>query len=639
MKKLMAILLSLTLACAAVLPALAEGKKDETVYVLANPDGSARRVIVSDYLSNPDGADTIADVSNLEKIQNVKGDEAFADGVWQAKDNEIYYQGDSSEALPVELKISATLDGTEIAPADLAGKSGHVTLRFDYAVSASYTKDAETVAVPFAVITGALLDNEVFANVSVKNGQAVNDGDRTVAVGLCVPGLTAGLKLESDKVELPEYLEISADVKNFSLPVTVTLATNEAFAALDADKLQDADALKEAADKLTDAMTQLLDGSNQLYNGLNDLKDGTTNLNNGINQLADGTDSLAAGADTLSTGLTTLTANNETLVGGARQVFETLLAQANAALTQAGVDATLTVENYADVLGKLVEAVSEEGVTAQARAQVEAAVRAQADAVRSEVTKAVRPQVEAQVTEAVKENVMAQILATQNLTMETYEAAQKAGLVTDAQRQQLEGALNQQMQTAQVQQVIAQQTEAQMTSDTVADLIEQNTEEQIGLLVDQNMQSETVQAQIAAACEQGAPLVTLKAQLDSYNTFYTGLIAYTNGASDAASGAAQLKAGADTLQSGAAQLKDAMPALTDGVNKLVDGAKALADGLTTFDADGVSKLTSAINEDLDPLLARAQLLIEAAQSYNNYSGLAEGMDGAVRFIYRTDAIE
>ena len=639
MKKLMAILLSLTLACAAVLPALAEGKKDETVYVLANPDGSARRVIVSDYLSNPDGADTIADVSNLEKIQNVKGDEAFADDVWQAKGNEIYYQGDSSEALPVELKISATLDGTEIAPADLAGRSGHVTLRFDYAVSASYTKDAETVAMPFAVITGALLDNEVFANVSVKNGQAVNDGDRTVAVGLCVPGLTTGLKLESDKVELPEYLEISADVKNFSLPVTVTLATNEAFAALDADKLQDADALKEAADKLTDAMTQLLDGSNQLYNGLNDLKDGTTNLNNGINQLADGTDSLAAGADTLSTGLTTLTANNETLVGGARQVFETLLAQANAALIQAGVDATLTVENYADVLGKLVEAVSEEGVTAQARAQVEAAVRAQADAVRSEVTKAVRPQGEAQVTEAVKENVMAQILATQNLTMEKYEAAQKAGLVTDAQRQQLEGALNQQMQTAQVQQVIAQQTEAQMTSDTVADLIEQNTEEQIGLLVDQNMQSETVQAQIAAACEQGAPLVTLKAQLDSYNTFYTGLIAYTNGASDAASGAAQLKAGADTLQSGAAQLKDAMPALTDGVNKLVDGAKALADGLITFDADGVSKLTSAINEDLDPLLARAQLLIEAAQSYNNYSGLAEGMDGAVRFIYRTDAIE
>ena len=631
MKKLMAILLSLTLACAAVLPALAEGKKDETVYVLANPDGSARRVIVSDYLSNPDGADTIADVSNLEKIQNVKGDEAFADDVWQAKGNEIYYQGDSSEALPVELKISATLDGTEIAPADLAGRSGHVTLRFDYAVSASYTKDAETVAMPFAVITGALLDNEVFANVSVKNGQAVNDGDRTVAVGLCVPGLTTGLKLESDKVELPEYLEISADVKNFSLPVTVTLATNEAFAALDAGKLQDADALKEAADKLTDAMTQLLDGSNQLYNGLNDLKDGTTNLNNGINQLADGTDSLAAGADTLSTGLTTLTANNETLVGGARQVFETLLAQANAALIQAGVDATLTVENYADVLGKLVEAVSEEGVTAQARAQVEA--------VRSEVTKAVRPQVEAQVTEAVKENVMAQILATQNLTMEKYEAAQKAGLVTDAQRQQLEGALNQQMQTAQVQQVIAQQTEAQMTSDTVADLIEQNTEEQIGLLVDQNMQSETVQAQIAAVCEQGAPLVTLKAQLDSYNTFYTGLIAYTNGASDAASGAAQLKAGADTLQSGAAQLKDAMPALTDGVNKLVDGAKALADGLITFDADGVSKLTSAINEDLDPLLARAQLLIEAAQSYNNYSGLAEGMDGAVRFIYRTDAIE
>ncbi len=639
MKRIIAILLSACIACMAVLPALAEGKKDETVYVISNADGSAKNIIVSDHLTNPDGADTIADVSELEEIENVKGDETFSDGTWQANGNEIYYQGKSSDALPVEMKISATLDGAEIAPSELAGKSGHVVLHIEYQVNVSYENEGETVKVPFAVVMGTLLDNDVFSNVTVKNGCAVNDGDRTLAIGLCIPGIKAGLGLDDKDIELPESIEIEADAENFSLPVTVSLATTEAFAALDAGMLDDAESLKETASKLTDAMTQLLDGENQLYNGLNTMNDGLSSLNDGVEQLASGTGTLATGADTLATGLTTLTDNNAALVSGAEQVFETLLAQANAALTQAGVETTLTIDNYASVLDTLAEAASTDAVTAQAKAKVEEAVRAQEDTVRSAVTEAVRAQVEEQVTAAVKEQVLEQILTSQNLTKETYEAAQKSGMISAEQQKKLDAALDQQMQSESVLAIVAQQTESQMASDTVTALIEENTENQVQLLVEQNMQSETVQAQIAAACEQGTSLVTLKAQLDSYNTFYSGLIAYTNGVSDAAAGAAQLKDGAVALQSGTAQLKDAMPALTEGASSLVDGAKALVDGLTEFDDEAVSKLTDAIGDEIEPLIANVKTLIKAAQSYSNYSGLADGMDGAVRFIFRTDAIK
>lgn len=46
-----------------------------------------------------------------------------------------------------------------------------------------------------------------------------------------------------------------------------------------------------------------------------------------------------------------------------------------------------------------------------------------------------------------------------------------------------------------------------------------------------------------------------------------------------------------------------------------------------------------MNEDLEALLANARGLIQAAKSYQSYGGLAEGMNGTVRFIWRIDAIE
>ena len=112
--------------------------KDETVYVKLNPDGSTKSITVSDWLKNLDGTASLVDQSDLSDIKNVKGTESFAaenDGsmVWTSDGSDIYYQGSTDKQLPVTMKITYFLDGKEVSAAELAGKSGKVKIRYDYA--------------------------------------------------------------------------------------------------------------------------------------------------------------------------------------------------------------------------------------------------------------------------------------------------------------------------------------------------------------------------------------------------------------------------------------------------------------------------------------------------------------------------
>ena len=110
--------------------------KDETVYVLARADGSVEKIIVSDWVRNVRGDALISDTTSLTGIENVKGNETYTLGgdntcVWDARGNDIYYQGEIDQELPVSVAVSYTLDGAAISPEELTGKSGHVSIRFD----------------------------------------------------------------------------------------------------------------------------------------------------------------------------------------------------------------------------------------------------------------------------------------------------------------------------------------------------------------------------------------------------------------------------------------------------------------------------------------------------------------------------
>lgn len=790
--------------------------KDETVYVIAQADGSVQKIIVSDWLKNTLNQGAVTDSTDLTDVQNVENNAGYTVNengalVWDAEGQDVYYQGESSDALPVDLKVSYQLDGKAISAEELAGKSGRVTIRFDYTNNRYETVEIngkqEKIYVPFAMLSGLLLDNEHFSNVTVSSGRVLNDGSRTIVAGLAFPGLQENLGLDADKLEIPDHVEITADVTDFQLSMTVTLAANGFFNDVDTEAFDGVNELTDAVGKLSDAMSQLMDGSSKLYGGLTtlleksdtlvsgihqladgakqlkegsdklaggagtlsdgaaaladgagDLKNGTAALAGGAGTLKDGTAALAGGAGDLKTGtaalydgaaqmqagmaqltegLGTLSANNDTLNAGAKQVFDTLLATAETQLLAAGLDCdTLTPENYAEELTALISSLDSDAVYQQALTQVTAAVEANRPMITEKVTAAVREQVAAKVQAAVTEQVTAAvtqqveanretiraavIAQATGLTPEQYAQAIAAGMISAEQQAAVDAAVEaavaqtiaDQMASdavqAQIAALTAQNTDAQMQSDEVQALIAQNTEVQVQKAIADNMAGDTVKAQLAKASAGAQSLMSLKTQLDSYNAFYLGLRQYTAGVADAANGAKQLSAGADALtdgaaqvdggaaalqsgaqqldtgaadlqagaakldggagelkagadkvsggakelQTGAKQLSDGMaklydgilqldngtPALVSGVQQLKDGAMQLNDGLTQFNAEGIQKLSDAVNGDLDTLLARIHATVNAAQNYKTFSGLTDGMDGQVKFIYKTAGI-
>ena len=352
--------------------------KDETVYVISSADGSKKSVIVSDHLKNGDGKDTLEDKSELKDITNVNGYETFKKGsdgklTWDAKGSDIYYQGTTDKELPVDVKITYLLDGKEVTPDEIAGKSGKVTIRFDYTNNTEKTvkiggKD-EKIKVPFSVISGVILPIENFDNVTVTNGRIISEGKNNIVVGLAFPGLKESINLddlkneavsedakkEIDDIDIPDYVEITADAKNFKIDTTMTVAQSNLLSSVNLtqdvdtkeltdkmDELQDgADKLQDGAGKLKDGTESLTDGTEKLKDGSGDLKDGTkklaggtddlkdgadklkdgsADLKDGTKKLADGTDDLSSGVSTLKDGSSKLAGGTDTLASGASQL-------------------------------------------------------------------------------------------------------------------------------------------------------------------------------------------------------------------------------------------------------------------------------------------------------------------------------
>ena len=322
--------------------------KNETVYVVAGADGTAQEVIVSDWLQNHDGKDTLADSSSLKDIQVVKGDAAASGSgsslSWAADGEDVYYQGTSTEDLPVGVAFTYTLDGKEIAPEDLAGKSGKLTIHIQYAnhTQETVTVDGkqETMSVPFLMATAILLDSDCCKNIEVDHGMAENDGDRTIVMGYGMPGLADSLKLDeladqdedAELPEIPDAVEITADVTDFSMEMSVTVAScgllddlnltgNETQAELE-DALNE---LEDATDELLEGTEELLDGVKELKDGTGALKDGAVSLNDGAGALLDGGSTLHSGAEELENGAQSLDDGVRSLNSGIQQIQAALI--------------------------------------------------------------------------------------------------------------------------------------------------------------------------------------------------------------------------------------------------------------------------------------------------------------------------
>lgn len=292
--------------------------KEETVYVNADATGNSDEVTVSDWLKNSGSVSgNLTDESILKEIKNVKGDETFTENgdqlTWNTAGEDIYYQGTTDKELPVSVKLTYFLDGKEVKPDELKGKSGHLKIQVQYTNNEKKTVTVdgkeEEVYTPFVMMTGMILPNETFSNVTIDNGKVISDGSRNIVVGFGIPRLKDSLDLDEETtkeaedkgVTIPENFEMEADVTDFTMSSTFTVALTDLLDDMDMDNIIDVDSLKDSLNELEDAALELVSGSGTLADG--------------ASTLADGVSSYTAGADELNAGIQKYLGSNGELNG------------------------------------------------------------------------------------------------------------------------------------------------------------------------------------------------------------------------------------------------------------------------------------------------------------------------------------
>lgn len=691
-----------------------DADKDESVYLISDANGNVNKTIVVDHLKNKDKKDTLEDASNLSDIENVKGKEKFTQSgdklTWQAGGKDIYYQGTATEEPPVTQNVTYYLDGKEISPEDLAGKSGKVKIRFDYTNTTSYTEtvngEKQTVSVPFAAITGLVL-GDGFENIEVTNGKAEVSDSSSVVLGYALPGLkdSLGIKdkdLDGD-VNIPEYMEMTADVENFSMPAAMTFVVN-ASDYVSTDGIDTSD-LDDMINDLKDASTQLQDGSADLASGTDTLKDGLGTLQSGLKSYTDGANSLASGASQLDAGIGTLANGAGTLESGVTTLNDgankiaTSANSINAGVKQLndGLNTPLTAEEKAEYQRRAKDEVDKQladdkNKTSYSNTKAYAAktyydTMTSADSVNQTyatlkqnselvnmINEAAKTQVDATLQEKLKAAIPAEkigyVKAKYNLSSD--EEAIKAIYNSDASVQEVvKNTLGLEKTVADydtlVSAVASQQSDAkihEMASGIMTNVADASKDE-VG---------ESVATAAKTGAETGAQSAVItgiestKANISSQiNTkqkngysLVTGADALSIGASDLAAGTQQLankvpdltvgiktlKDGSAKLNAGAKELTSNNDTLNSGASQLADGSKTLsegahtlADGMVQFNEEGINKILDAYNGDLKPFTNKLQAVIDAGEEYQTYSAIADGQTGSVKFIYKLASID
>lgn len=310
-------------------------EKTETVYSVLNSDGSISDTIVSSWLHDEDGINNIKETLNLTDVKNIKSNEKPSkDGntyTWNAKGNDVYYEGTGTKQLPVSVKLRYELDGQEMSAKDMEGKSGHLKLTISFTNNYSEVKNinGKSIVIHPSYLAGGMLNMSTgnFTNVKCESGKIVNDGTNEMLAFANIPGLnetlkSAGLDKVNNQLGISDDVTVEADVNNFDLGSIMVGMTNEIDLASELGEIGSVSELTDGIDQLMDADDQLIDGSKQLYDGTTQLKEQAaplTGSSDQVRQLSSGAIQLNDGVKALQTGISQYTAGASEIISNAQQ--------------------------------------------------------------------------------------------------------------------------------------------------------------------------------------------------------------------------------------------------------------------------------------------------------------------------------
>lgn len=363
-------------------------EKTETVYSVLNSDGSISDTIVSSWLHDEDGINNIKETLNLTDVKNIKSNEKPSkDGntyTWNAKGNDVYYEGTATKQLPVSVKIRYELDGQEISAKDMEGKSGHLKLTISFTNNYSEVKNinGKSIVIHPSYLAGGMLNMSTgkFSNVKCESGKIVNDGTNEMLAFANIPGLnetlkSAGLDKVNNQLGISDDVTVEADVNDFDLGSIMVGMTNEIDLASELGEIGSVSELTDGVNQLIEADNQLIDGSKQLYDGTTQLKEQAaplTGSSDQVRQLSAGAIQLNDGVKALQTGISQYTAGASAINEGVDQLYGI---PQNVGLIQSAVT-TSTEEQaslvdgsqvVADGLGQLLDQLNGSNVTASVK--------------------------------------------------------------------------------------------------------------------------------------------------------------------------------------------------------------------------------------------------------------------------------
>lgn len=631
--------------------------KIETTYAIMDSDGNLTKTIVSEQLANNKKEKTLNDISNLKNIENTSGNEKFTqDGnnlTWDADGNKIQYKGDATTELPVDVKVSYYLDGQRKTAKEIAGKSGNITIRFDYDVKREEVANGKTYKHPYTMASGLILDNAHFSDVKVSGGKAVDNGNQTIAFGIAFPSMNENLGIDRSKMNIPSFVEISAYTDKFEIVGTYTIALSGLFNDINTTEVNGANGkiqeLKNGLNLLSDSSNKLLKGADDLAAGATEFDNGMAAFVSGVNKLQDGSGKLTSGMDELSKGLMTLSANSAQINDGIAKlelsIFDNATKQMRSKVGDDGI--TLTPKTYVQV----IQGISNNAiVTAEQKLRASLAKQGITD-----------NNLQNQILSVAYNSLMSSGKSEASMD-EIAAAIQNAGIMAKkADFVQKSIAKNQ----SAVIQILKGQgyTDEQITTELIAvystalelaggnpnaidSKIQETAKEYVkatvifkngGINASDNVSK---LAAIAIGKETPKQLTELKTNLDQVESLVAGIRQYTSGVDSAAIASQKINSGMGDLNKGILDLKDGSIKLSSASKKLKNGIDSLDSGLHRFNNEGIEKFVNGLKgNEITNIINNLEGIKAASSNEVFVGGKLDSMSGESKIIFKTGEIK
>lgn len=627
-KSILKVISSLTLVSMMcyTLPVMAY-TKEETIYSKLDASGKQYQTIVSSHIKNTDAQTTLKDISDLLNIENTNGYETFEkDGntlLWNANGNDIYYKGETKKELPVSCNIKYELDGKQISKDEIAGRSGKVKMTLEYTNNKKHIVNIngknETMYTPFLVIAGTIINNETNKNITISSGKVIDDGSKTIAVGMAFPGMQESLGIKEKNFELPTKIEITMDTTDFELDTIASFITSKIIESKDdLAKLDKLDKVYEKVVTLQSASEEILNGAKTLKEGTEEYSSKKQEFNTAMKQVSTGMTSANKSYQELDNGINTLNKSSKTLGNGAKQIS----------------DGTSQVSSNLEVIAtKLSEAEQGSKKLEQGELQIAEGLKQISSGIKLEDS-----------SESVK-NLKTIIKQNQD-TIDTLTKTNKAlnAQLTNENASIIKPQIE--ANTKMIALLTANKTAQEETLKTLSKTSEQISKLEGGIkqlqtgISSLQVGNKDLTTGITQLKEGTITLAGKSKELTSgAKSLYKGTQDLSKGTSELSQGSSQIKQGLNTLDTSTAKLTVADDALTTGAITIKDGANTLYEGIFKFNEEGIKPICNLINGNVKNITKRVKKLGELSLEYNNYTMLEEGEEGSVQFILLTDAIK